>query len=64
MREIERKKAIEAAKKAAQARAEAEEEAKINSMSLEEAADYLRSNDGKKAEEEAKKKAEQEAEEA
>jgi hypothetical protein len=30
------------------------EEAKINSMSLAEAADYMRDNDGKKADEEAK----------
>jgi hypothetical protein len=30
-------------------KAEKEEEAKINEMSMEEAADYLRSNDGKKA---------------
>ena len=58
MKEIERKRAIEVAKKAAEAKTAADEEAKINSMSLEEAADYMRDSDGKKAAEDAKKKAE------
>jgi len=54
LREIERKRAIEAARKAAIAKAEAEEEAKVNSMSLAEATEYMRDREGKKAAEEAK----------
>ena len=58
---VAEKRAIEQARLAAIAKADAEEQAKVAAMDFGEAANYLRENDGKKAEEDAKNQAEKDA---
>lgn len=61
---VRKRMAIEAARKEAIRKAEQEEQDKINNMSLAEATEYMRENDGKKAKEAAEAKAREDEEAA